>query len=91
MLAVLIIIVLYFAFLGDSLSSAYEGVEGMDGIMDSWISAGLLAVASLTSTMGAFGVMVEDRARRLAKDFYSSPLKRRDIAGGYVLSAFLVE
>ena len=69
MLAVLIIIVLYFAFLGDSLSSAYEGVEGMDGIMDSWISAGLLAVASLTSTMGAFGVMVEDRARRLAKDF----------------------
>ncbi len=52
MLAVLIIIVLYFAFLGDSLSSAYEGVEGMDGIMDSWISAGLLAVASLTSTMG---------------------------------------
>ena len=90
MLAVLIIIVLYFAFLGDSLSSAYEGVEGMDGIMDNWISAGLLAVASLTSTMGAFGVMVEDRARRLAKDFYSSPLKRRDIAGGYVLSAFLV-
>ena len=69
MLAVLIIIVLYFAFLGDSLSSAYEGVEGMDGIMDNWISAGLLAVASLTSTMGAFGVMVEDRARRLAKDF----------------------
>ena len=90
MLAVLIIIVLYFAFLGDAWSGQFQGVDNMKGIMDNWISAGLLAVASLTSTMGAFGVMVEDKARRLAKDFYSSPLKRRDIAGGYVLSSFFV-
>ena len=90
MLAVFIIIVLYFAFLGDAWSAEYQGVDNMRGIMDNWISAGLLAVASLTSTMGAIGVMVEDRARKTAKDFYASPLKRRDIAGGYVLSSFLV-
>lgn len=90
MLAVLIIIVLYFAFLGDAWSAQYREIDDMKGIMDNWISAGLLSVASLTSTMGAFGVMVEDRSRRLTKDFYSSPLKRRDIAGGYVLSSFVV-
>lgn len=90
MLAVLIIIVLYFTFLGDAWSGNYEDVPGMKEIMDNWISAGLLAVASLTSTMGAFGVMVDDRSRKLVKDFYSSPLKRKSIAGGYVLSAFMV-
>lgn len=90
MLAVLIIIVLYFAFLGDAWSGNFSDIPDMKEIMDNWISAGLLAVASLTSTMGAFGVMVDDRSRKLVKDFYASPLKRKSIAGGYVLSAFLV-
>ena len=44
MLAVIIIIVLYFAFLGDAWSAEYQGVDNMRGIMDNWISAGLLAV-----------------------------------------------
>jgi multidrug/hemolysin transport system permease protein len=58
--------------------------------MDSWIMAGLLAVTTLTTTLGALGTMVDDRSKKIIKDFYSSPVKRSYIAGGYVVSAFLI-
>ena len=40
MLAVIIIIVLYFAFLGDAWSAEYQGVDNMRGIMDKRRAAG---------------------------------------------------
>ena len=58
--------------------------------MDSWIVAGLLAVTSVTTTMGAFGIMVEDKSKKLIKDIQSAPLPRASIAGGYILSAFII-
>jgi multidrug/hemolysin transport system permease protein len=59
-------------------------------LMDNWIMAGLLAVTSVTTTMGAFGIMVHDRTKKISKDFLSSPISRRSLAGGYVLSAFII-
>ena len=90
LLAVLIIIGLYAAFLGDTLVRGMPDVPGARFLMDSWIMAGLLAVTSLTSTMGAAGVVVEDRARGIAKDFQCSPLKKSTIVAGYLLAAILV-
>jgi len=58
--------------------------------MDSWIVAGLLAVTSVTTTMGAFGIMVEDKSNKIIKDIRSSPIPRASIAGGYVLGAFVI-
>lgn len=91
-LSVLIVIVLYVVFLGDSLLSddAMQGMEGADLLMKSWVSAGILAVASFTTTTGAFGIMVTDKVRKTAKDFYASPLKRGAITQGYLLAAFLI-
>lgn len=89
LLAVFIIVGLYALFLGD----VWTGSLGFDGarfIMDSWIAAGLMAVVSVTTTMGAFGTMVEDKTRKIEKDFIASPLKRSSIVGGYILSAFLI-
>lgn len=90
LLAVFIIIGLYVLFLGDTLQSSMSELKGVRFLMDSWIMAGLLAVTSVTTTMGAFGIMVDDRAKKNFKDFYASPLKRSDIAGGYILSSFLI-
>ncbi len=90
LLAVLIIIALYAVFLGDTITSGMEHIEGIDFLMNSWVIAGILAVISMTSTLGAFGVMVEDRAKKIWKDFLVSPLKRGSIGGGYVLSAYCV-
>lgn len=90
LLAVFIIIGLYALFLGDVWVNSFQGLEGVRYLMDSWIVAGLLAVTSVTTTMGAFGIMVEDKAKKIVKDFTASPLKYRNIAGGYVISAFVI-
>jgi len=89
LLAVFIIIGLYALFLGDVWTNSIN-VEGGRFLMDSWIGSGLLAVVSVTTTMGAFGIMVEDKTKKIVKDFISSPLKRTNIAGGYILSAYLI-
>ena len=54
--------------------------------MDNWVMAGLLAITSLTTTMGAFGIMVTDRTKKIDKDFLSSPISQKH-RRGYVLSA----
>ena len=92
LLAVFIIIGLYALFLGDVWLNSLEGT-GMIGVrylMDSWIMAGLLAVTSVTTTMGAYGILVEDRAKKIDKDFRASPVSRRSIVGGYIANAILV-
>jgi multidrug/hemolysin transport system permease protein len=90
LLAVFIIIGLYAFFLGDVWTSSLDNMSGARYLMDSWIMAGLLAVTSVTTTMGAFGIMVEDKTKKITKDFVSSPLKRSSIAGGYIIGAFIV-
>lgn len=91
LLGVLIVIALYVLFLGDTMVQNLKGQPGnVRFLMDSWIMAGTLAIASITTSMGAFGVMVEDRAKKIFKDFSASPLSRRSLAGGYIASSFII-
>lgn len=90
LLSLMIIIGLYALFLGDMIQAGMEDIPGARFLMDSWIMAGLLAVSSITTTMGAFGIMVDDRSKNILKDFSSSPLSRKSLAAGYILSSFLI-
>ncbi|MGI6175534.1 MAG: ABC transporter permease [Christensenellales bacterium] len=90
LLSVFIIIGLYALFLGDVWTQGFSELGNARPLMDHWIMSGLLAVTSITTTMGAFGIMVEDRSKLLTKDFYSSPLKRNVLAGSYIMTAFVV-
>ncbi len=90
LLAAFIIIGLYILFLGDMLSSGMKAVPGSRFLMDSWIMAGLLSVTSVTTTMGAFGIMVRDQEKKSAKDFAASPIRRSTLAAGYILSSFII-
>ncbi len=90
LLAVFIIVGLYAVFLGDVWLSESMGTENRQILMNNWLIAGILAVASATTTMGAFGIMVEDKAKKIYRDFYSSPIKRSSVTGGYLLSAFVI-
>ncbi len=90
LLAVFIIIGLYALFLGDVWVNSLTEVTNARFLMDSWIMAGLLAVTSVTTTMGAFGTMVDDSSKKISKDFYSSPVRRSSLAGGYILSAYII-
>ena len=90
LMAVFIIIGLYVLFLGDVWTGSIKGLSGVRFIMDSWIMAGLLAVTSVTTTMGAFGSMVEDKAKKISKDFYSSPIRRSSLTAGYIISSYII-
>lgn len=90
LLSVFIIIGLYVLFLGDMMVNNMTEIKDARFLMDSWIMAGLLGITSMTTTMGAFGVMVDDRAKKIAKDFFTSPLKRSSVAGGYIVSTLII-
>jgi multidrug/hemolysin transport system permease protein len=90
LLAVFIVIGLYALFLGDMWNDEGEGIKDMNLLVDAWMLAGMMAVSSLSTTLGAFSTMVYDRDRKIYKDFYASPLSRGRITAGYILSAFAV-
>lgn len=91
MLSVLIVLALYLFFLGEQLvSSISEQVDGAEFLVNSWIFAGILAVTPVSSTLGSFGVMIEDKGRKVYKDLICTPIKPWKIAGGYILSSFCV-
>ena len=83
MLSIIIIIALFALFLG-------QGNWGGTEIMNSWLMAGVLGVAAVTTSMGAFSVMVEDKVSKITKGFYASPIKRSHIAASYIISPFIV-
>lgn len=90
LLAVLILIGLYVLFLGDMTSSSLPDFPSKKALLMSWFIAGILSVTSMTTTLGSFGNLVEDQANKTYMDFYSSPISRGKLVGGYVLSALFV-
>lgn len=85
---VFVIIGLYMLFLGDViLSDEMKNIEGIELMVDSWVLAGIVAVTSITTSMGAFGIMVTDKVYKQEKDIFSSPIARWKITGGYILGA----
>jgi multidrug/hemolysin transport system permease protein len=90
LLGVMVIIGLYVLFLGDLLIESMEGTKGARFLMDSWIMAGLLAVTPITTVLGAMGTMIVDKKYKIYKDFSASPIKRSSLAGGYIISGFII-
>ena len=90
LLASLIVIGLYALFLGNNMTSYMDVMPDARQLVDRWLVAGLVAITSITAAMGAFGVMVEDKTKHIIQDFYTSPLRRWKLIGGYVFSAFII-
>ena len=93
LLGVLVIIGLYVLFLGNLIVRSLESFVTAGGarfIVDSWIMAGVLAVTTVTTTMGAYGAMVDDRSKKISRDFSAAPVKRYQLAAGYILSACII-
>ena len=81
LLSVLIIVGMYALFLGDSTVRSIENnlggsVEGVHWMVDAWIMAGILAVSSMTVTLGALGVLVDDESRKRLGAFLVAPVKQ---------------
>ncbi|MFH1512380.1 MAG: ABC transporter permease [Bacillota bacterium] len=90
LLASLIIIGLYALFLGNNMASYIRELPNARLLVDRWLVAGLVSITSITTAMGAFGVMVEDKTKQIVKDFFTSPIRRWKLMGGYIFSAFII-
>lgn len=90
MLSVIIIFALYIFFIGDSINSGLKFLPHPNRLMRAWMLAGMLASASITTSLGAYGVMISDWENKAIKDFYSSPVSRRQVAGGYIVTGFIM-
>ena len=90
LLAVFIVIGLYVLFLGDTYTNDLKEFEAAGELMDSWVMAGVLAITSMTTTLGMLVTMVHDKATGIEKDFYVAPVKRWKMGAGYMASAYLV-
>jgi len=90
LLAIFIVVVLYELFLGTSWGGPIVWDSPYADILRySWLMAGMLAIASVTTPMGVFIVIVNDKAKKISKGFYVSPLKRSHIWNSYMFSAFV--
>jgi len=93
-LSVIIIIGLYALFLADMQVSGIKelagDVPGIRQLVDSWIMAGLLAVNTVTVSLGALATMVRDQDKKVLRDFMVAPLKRTAIVVSYILSALAI-
>lgn len=94
LLAVIITFGLYVLFLGDVYTQnlAEQGIPAAEAkeIMDHWVMAGIIAEAGVTISHGVLEVIIADKARRITKDFYVSPVKHSALTGGYLICAFVV-
>lgn len=90
LLGVFIVIGLYVLFLGDVWISDLPDLPGVRALMGCWVIAGIVSITPVTTAMGAFEIMVEDRSRGTIRDFFAAPVRRSSLVGGYVISAYLV-
>ena len=96
LMAVLIVVLLYLLFLRNMLVESilkeveYASADKLSCLVDSWVLAGILGIVSVTASAGSLQAMVEDNISGKGRDFLVTPMKSSEVAGGYILSTFLV-
>lgn len=86
----LIMIVLYVFLLGDSIVNSLSVLAHPRLIVDAWMLAGVIAIASASSTLGSVSLMIRDKERNVYTDFMISPISKSKIMLGYFFSTFLI-
>ena len=96
LLGALIVFLLYALFLGNlQIVSITQNAprlteDDVRAFVDAWMFAGIVAITTMTTTLGAMNVFVEDAATGRFRDFLVSPIRRGQLTLGYLLSAFVI-
>jgi multidrug/hemolysin transport system permease protein len=91
LLGPIIIVLLYIFFLKGTVTEGLPvAADSVDYLVDSWIMAGIIASASVTTCLAGYGTMIHDREDGIARDFDSSPVAKRSVIGGYMLNAMVI-
>ena len=86
----LILVGLYALFLRKNLLAALPQLENAALLLDVWMTAGVLGVSPVTAAIAVCGVMVDDRVKRIDRDFRISPAGAASRLCGYWLAAACV-
>ncbi len=94
-LAVLIVLALFLFFLGDMTINNIKAiigreVDGIDAMVNAWLFAGLVAIATMTVSIGSLSRMVIDKQRKVFHDFLVAPIQRHELFLSYIISTFVV-
>jgi len=94
LLGALLILMLYVLFLGDMLEAGLRAGLGFDSpyirpAMASIILAGMVAVTSVTSSLGAMEIRVADQ-EGAGRDFLTSPISRGKLTRSYMLGSAVI-
>ena len=87
-LAALITFILYILVFRNLYSQT--GMGTFYNLTDIWAICGIVITPTVTASLGALWVWVDDRKNKLYQDFYVSPIKRWKLTGGYMLSSFTI-
>ena len=96
MLSVLIVVVLFVLFLAQlQVDSITETAPGIDKtkiafLVHSWILGGLLSLTTVTSVLGGYGTLVNDRYKKIYMSFKSAPIKPWIYPLSHILSACII-
>lgn len=94
LLSVFIVILLYAVFLQQTQIDAIKQLVGTTkaskAMVNEWMVAGLLSITAVTTTLGAFGIMVKDKESKKNYDFLTTPLSRSTIQLSYVINSLVI-
>lgn len=96
LLASIILFVLYAAFLStmqvDGLADQLPQAASADieAFVSSWVLGNIAMLTTMTTSLSALAVFVDDRATDSFRDFRVSPVNRFEIITGYLLGAFII-
>ena len=86
----LIMIGLYVLLLGDSIVSQLSMLSKPQLVVDTWMLAGVISIASASSTLGSVSQLIRDKERNVYTDFMIAPISKSRIMLGYFLSTFVI-
>lgn len=96
LLSGIILFLLYTLFLArlqsDGLSAQFPTAttREISAFIDSWMFSGIVLLTTVTTGLGAVGVLVEDSSSRRFADFLVAPIRRSQLVLGYLVSSVLV-
>lgn len=91
LLGPIIIVLLYVFFLKDTVVGDLALPSGSaDELVNSWMMAGIIASATVTTCLAGYGTMIRDRESGIAKDFDTAPVSRWSVIGAYLLNSMII-
>ncbi|MDT2662032.1 ABC transporter permease [Enterococcus hulanensis] len=85
-----IMVILYVFLLGESLVGSLSVLTHPKLVVDAWMLAGVIGIASASSTLGSVSLMIRDKESNVYTDFMISPISKSKIMLGYFFSTFLI-